>query len=98
MIQLGGRSYWNNHLVAGLAAGLEPLSVVPATVNLSILVEVDQIDQQLVAGRALETLRVPAAAVSRPTGKHCHISTADLSATLEKQMWLGGGGVQREGS
>ena len=75
---------WDLHLVTGLAAGLEPLSVVPAAVDLSVLEEVDEIDEQLAAGGALETLRVPTAAVSRPTGKHCYVSTADLPATLEK--------------
>lgn len=82
--QTGWGSWWDSHLIAGLAAGLEPLGVVPATVDLSVLVEVDQIDQQLTAGGTLETLRVPAAALSGPTGKHCYVSTADLSATLEK--------------
>lgn len=70
------------HLVAGLAAGLLPLGVVSAAVDLAVLVEVDQVDQQLPAGNALETLRVPAAAVTRPAGKHSDVSTADLSAAL----------------
>lgn len=65
--------------------------MVPAAVNLSVLVEVDEIDQQLTAGGTLETLRVPTAAVSRPTGEHRYVSTADLSATLEKQIWSGRG-------
>ncbi len=63
--------------------------MVPAAVDLSVLVEVDEIDQQLTAGGTLETLRVPTAAVSRPTGEHRYVSTADLSATLEKQIWSG---------
>lgn len=71
-----------NNLIAGLAAGLEPLSVVPAAVDLSVLEEVNQIDEQLAAGGTLETLRVPTAAVSCPTGKHRYVSTADLSTTL----------------
>lgn len=64
--------------------------MVPAAVDLSVLVKVDQIDQQLTAGGTLETLRVPTAAMSGPTGKHRYVSTADLSATLEKQIWVGG--------
>lgn len=60
--------------------------MVSAAVDLPVLVEVDQVDQQLSAGNALETLRVPAAAVTRPAGKHSDVSTADLSAAL------GGGG------
>lgn len=79
------RGFWgDNHLIAGLAAGLKPFSVVPTAVYLSILVEVDQIDQQFAAGGTLETLRMPTAAVSCPTRKHGYITPADLSATLEK--------------
>lgn len=71
--------------------------MVPAAVDLSVLVEVDQIDQQLAAGDTLETLGVPTAAVTCSTGKHSDVSTADLSATLEKIYNLVGV-VQREGS
>lgn len=58
--------------------------MVAAAVDLSVLVEVDQVHQQLAAGRALEALGVPAAALTSPTGKHSDISPADLSAALEK--------------
>lgn len=71
------------HLIAGLAAGLEPFGVVPAAVDLSVLEEVDQIDQQLAAGDTLEALRVPTAAVTSPARKHGYVSAADLSAALE---------------
>lgn len=54
-----------SYLITCSAAGLEALGVVPATVDLPILVEVDQIDQQLVADAADEAGRVPADAVSR---------------------------------
>ena len=64
--------------------------MVPAAVDLSVLVEVDQINQQLTTGGALETLRVPAAALSGPAGKHRYVSAADLSAALEKQIRLDG--------
>lgn len=77
------------HLVTGLAARLQPLSVVPATVHLPVLVEIDQINQQLAAGDTLETLRVPAASMTRPAGKNSNVSTADLPATLEKHIWSG---------
>lgn len=53
-----------SHLIACGTAGLEALSVVPATVDLPILVEVDQVDQQLIADTADEAGRVPADAVS----------------------------------
>lgn len=54
-----------SYLIACGAAGLEALSVVPATVDLPILVEVDQVDQQLVADTADEAGRVPADTMSR---------------------------------
>lgn len=82
-----------SHLVTGLTARFEPLSVVSAAVDLSVLVEVNQIDEQLAAGGALETLRMPAAAVSCTTGKHGYVSAADLPAALEKQIELGWAGV-----
>lgn len=85
---MGGGGEWP-HLVTGLAAGLQPFGVVPATVDLPVLVEIDQINQQLAAGDTLETLRVPAASVTRPAGKHRYVSTADLPATLEKHIWSG---------
>lgn len=59
--------------------------MVPAAVDLSILVEINEINQQLHAGGALETLGVPAAAVSSPTSKNSYVSTADLSPTLQKK-------------
>lgn len=64
--------------------------MVSAAVDLAVLVEVDQVDQQLSAGHALETLGVPAAAVTRPAGKHRDVSAADLSAALRE--WGGGVG------
>lgn len=51
-------------LVAGCAARLQALGVVPATVYLPILVKVDQIHQQLVADSADEAGRVPAHTVA----------------------------------
>lgn len=77
------------HLVTGLAARLQPSGVVPAAVHLPVLVEIDQINQQLAAGDALETLRVPAASMTRPAGKYSYVSPADLPATLEKHIWSG---------
>lgn len=59
--------------------------MVPAAVDLPVLEEVDEIDQQLAAGDALEALRVPAAAVTCPASKDSYVSTADLSATLDKE-------------
>lgn len=65
--------------------------MVPAAVDLSVLVEVDEIDQQLGAGGALETLGVPTAAGSSSTGEHGDVSAADLPATLQSEE------EQREG-
>lgn len=71
--------------------------MVPAAVDLSVLVEIDQVDQQLAARGTLEALRVPTAAVPGSTGKHSYVSTADLSATLEKYIWSGGWRCGAEG-
>lgn len=74
--------------------------MVPAAVDLAVLEEVDEVDEQLAAGGALETLRVPAAAVARPAGKHGDVAAADLSAALEKhtQSVRGGATGRKEGS
>lgn len=64
--------------------------MVPAAVDLSVLVEIDEIDQQLAAGDALETLRVPTAAGARSAGEHGHVAAADLPAALEKRTWSEG--------
>ncbi|KAK0145946.1 hypothetical protein N1851_015130 [Merluccius polli] len=72
----------------GLAAGLEPLGVVAPAEDLSLLVEVDEVHQQLAARRALETLRVPAAALAGAAREHRDVPAADLPAAL-------GGGEER---
>lgn len=66
---------------------------MPAAVDASVVVEVDEVDQQLIAAGALETLRVPTSAVSRPTGEHGDVAATDLSATLEKCISLRDSGV-----
>jgi len=73
-----------SHLVAGRASRLEQLRVVPATVDLPVLVEVDEIHQQLAAGGAGEAGRVPArtGTGTRPGHKHRHLSAVDALATL----------------
>lgn len=53
-----------SYLIACGTAGLEALGVVSATVDLPILVEVDEVDQQLIADTADEAGRVPADTVS----------------------------------
>lgn len=54
------------YLITGCAARLEPLSVVPATVDLPILVEVDEVHQELVAHAAHEAGWMPTHAVTCP--------------------------------
>lgn len=81
---------WQAHLVAGGAAGLQPLGVVPPAVDLALLVEVDEIHQQLVARAAHEAAGVPAHAVARPRRKDRHVAAVDLTSAL------GMGGGQRE--
>lgn len=71
------------YLVAGRAARFEELGVVPPTVDLSFVVEVDQVHQQFTAGGAGEARRVPAQPGARPRSEHRHFPTADVLATLE---------------
>lgn len=54
------------YLVAGGAARLQPLCVVPPTVDLPILVKVDEVYQELIAHTAHKAGRVPTHAVTRP--------------------------------
>lgn len=51
-------------LVAGRAAWLQAFRVMPATVDLPVLVKVDQIYQELIADGAYEAGRVPADAMA----------------------------------
>ena len=89
----------DGYLVAGLAAGLEPLGVVAPAVDLPLLVEVDEVHQQLAAGGALEALGVPAAALPRPARKHRDVPAADLPLALGRggEGWKGRGRVVRVG-
>ena len=54
------------HLVAGGASRLDGLGVVPAAVELSVLVKVDEIDEQLLAYGAREAVGMPAAVGAGP--------------------------------
>lgn len=53
------------YLIAGSAARLQPLGVVPAAVDLPFLVEVDEVHQELVARAAHEAGGVPTHVVTR---------------------------------
>lgn len=61
---------------------------MPSAVDLSFMVEVDQIHQQFTARGAAETRGVPAQPRARPGSEHCHFSTADVFATLENAETL----------
>ena len=69
-------------LIAGCAARLQALGVVPATVDLPILVKVDQIHQQLVADGAYEARRVPANPVAGARRKHGDVPAVNLASAL----------------
>lgn len=69
-------------LIAGCAARLQALGVVPATVDLPILVKVDQIHQQLVADGAYEARGVPANPVAGARCKHGDVPAVNLASAL----------------
>ena len=74
-----------SYLIARCTPGLEALGMMPTTVNLAVLVEVDQIDQQFIADAADEARRVPANAVPGSRGKDGDVPSIDLpTALLEK--------------
>lgn len=58
--------------------------MVPAAVDLPILVKVDQVDQQLIADAADEAGRVPANTMSRSRGENSHIPSIDLATALSE--------------
>lgn len=74
-----------HYLVAGGAARLQPLGVVPAAEDLAILVEVDEVHQQFAAGAADEAGRVPAHGVTRPRRKYGDVTAVYLASALENQ-------------
>lgn len=83
--QWGFMGFVGSYLIARCTPRLEALGMVPATVNLAILVEVDQIDQQFIADAADEARRVPADAVPSSRGKDGDVPSVDLpTALLEK--------------
>lgn len=83
------------HLITGTAAGFQPLGVVPATVDLAILVEVDEIHQQFLAHAADKAMRVPAFSVTRPRSENHDVPTIYLTAALLKRRAKGIGNETR---
>lgn len=73
------------YLIAGSAAWLQPLGVVPAAVDLSILVEINEVHQQLVAHAAHEARRVPTHTVTCPGCEHSDVSAVYLASTLNRK-------------
>lgn len=69
-------------LITGLTARFKALGVVPPTVDLAILVEVDEVNKELPTGGANETLGVPAGAMPCSAGKNCNVPATDLLPTL----------------
>lgn len=55
---------WGSDLITGCTARLQALSMVPTTVDLPILVKVDQVNQKLVADGAYKAGWMPADAVA----------------------------------
>lgn len=64
------------YLVTSGAARLESLGVVPAAVDLPLLVKVDEVHQELAAHAAHEARRVPAQGVTGARCKHRQVAAA----------------------
>ena len=71
-----------SHLIAGWASWFQQLSVVSSTVDLSILVEVDKVYQQLLTRGARKACWVPARPRTRPRCKDGHLSSTNALTTL----------------
>ncbi len=58
---------------------------MPSTVDLPVLVEVNEINQELIAGGACEARWVPTLTRSCSWSKHHHLPSADVLSTLKRQ-------------
>lgn len=58
--------------------------MMPPAMDLPIVIEVNKIHQELVAGGAREARWVPNLTRSRPRGEHHHLPTAEVLPTLMK--------------
>lgn len=65
--------------------------MVSATINLPLLIKVDQINQQLITDRAYEAGWVPANAVACSGGKYSDVASTDLAPTLAEEQQTGRG-------
>lgn len=70
------------HLITGTAAGFQLLCMVPATVDLAILVEVYEVHQQLLACAADKAMRVPAFSMACSGSENYDVPSIYLTTTL----------------
>ena len=72
--------------------------MVPATEDLAILVEVDEIHQQFLTHAASEAVRVPAFSMTRPRSKNHNVPSVYLTTTLEGRRGRERRGEERRGN
>ena len=71
------------HLVAGRASGLSGLCMVSSAVEFAVLVEVDEVDQQLLADGAGKAGGVPDTGRACSRGSHADVSAQDSVPALQ---------------
>ncbi len=76
----------DTYLIASRAPRLHSFSMMPATEQLLVLVEVDEVDQQLLANLAGETGRVPGFVGARAAGRHADVTAVHIFAALQKKF------------
>ena len=60
--------------------------MVPAAEQLLVLVEVDQVDEELLADLAGEAGRVPGPVGTGPAGRHTNVAPVHIFAALELEL------------
>ena len=76
----------SSHLITSSTARLEHLSVVSATVDASILVEVNQVYQEIVTNLAHKAAGVPTSTLSGTRSKNSNLSKADVLTTTKTNL------------
>ena len=85
MAQLGAVDiFTHTYLVTGGAAWLERLGVVTPAVDIVVLVEIDEVDEELLARDADEAGGVPADAGARALRHHRHVAALDRLRALQQ--------------
>lgn len=69
-------------LITRLAARAQAFGMVAPTVDLAGVIEVDEVNQQLLARGAHKALGVPTGTQACATGKDCDVPASDLLSTL----------------